>query len=147
MTLDQLMAVFAGLCVLTLLVVAWPVLMGLWPMLAIAVLYLLAVGWCFRNAWRNNWAREIFRVNDDVMVVVHLSAKRQVTDRWPVTWTRLVREQGKFGEVHLVLMSQGKRQEIGGFLPVGERERLAVMLEHALRPKMSWSSVKPIQVS
>jgi len=147
MTLDQLMAVFAGLCVLTLLVVAWPVLMGLWPMLAIALLHLFAVGWCFRSAWRDNWAREIFRIDDDALIVDHFSAKHRITNKWSVAWTRLVREQGKFGEIHLVLMGQGKRQEIGAFLPTGERERLARMLERALRPQMTWSSAKPIQVS
>ena len=147
MTLDRLMAVFAGLCVLTLLVVAWPVAMGLWPILVVALLHLLAVGWCFRNAWRSNWAKERFTIANDQLVVEQFRAGHESSHEWPVAWTRVLQENGRFGEMHLFLASQGIRQEIGKFLPISERERLAAMLEQALQPQTAWSSVKPIQVS
>jgi uncharacterized membrane protein len=147
MTLDGLMAVFGGLCVLILLVVAWPVVMGLWPILVVALLHLLAVGWCFRNAWRSNWAKERFSIVNDQLLLEQFRAGQKSSSKWPMAWTRVLQEKGRFGDIHLILTSQGKRQEIGKFLPVGERERLAAMLEQALQPQTAWSSVKPIQVS
>ena len=147
MTLDQLMAVFGGLCVVTLLVVAWPVFMGLWPILIVALLHLVAVGWCFRRAWRNNWAREIYRIEQDKVIVERLRADERLQTAWPVAWTWVKTERSRFGELRCFLVSQGKQQELGSFLPVGERERLAHMLDQLLRPQSAWSGGKPIQVS
>ncbi|MEE4295450.1 MAG: DUF2244 domain-containing protein [Wenzhouxiangella sp.] len=147
MTLDQMMAVFGALCLVTLLVVAWPVVMGLWPILVVALLHLLAVGWCFRRAWRSNWAREIYRLDEDAIVVEQLKVNQRLRTEWPVAWTWIRKERDRFGDLRCFLMSQGKQQEIGSFLPVSERERLAYMLDQRLRPRSAWSGGKPIQVS
>lgn len=147
MTLDRLMAVFAGLCVVTLLVVAWPVVMGLWPILVMALLHLAAVGWCFRSAWRGNWARERIRIDGDRLVVEHFRAGQKEKSEWPVAWARIQTDRGRFADLHVYVSSKGWRQEIGAFLPVEERAQLAKMLERALRPQSAWHSAKPIQVS
>jgi len=146
-TLDRLMAVFAGLCVVTLLVVLWPVLMGLWPILIAALLHLAAVGWCFRRAWRCNWVREKIRVEGDRLIVEHFRAGRIDRSEWPAAWVKIQVERGHFSEPRLFLASQGRRLEVGSFLPVEERRQLARMLERALRPQSAWRSANPIQVS
>ncbi len=147
MSLDQLTAVFGGLCLITLLIVAWPVFMGLWPILVVAVLHLMAVGWCFRRAWRNNWAREIFRIDDEKLVVVQLKAGEQKHAEWPAAWTTVKKERGHFGEPRCFLVSHGKQQQIGSFLPASEREELIEMLDQLIRPRSAWSGEQLIQVS
>lgn len=132
------MGVFAALCVVTLLVVAWPVMMGLWPVLLAALLHLAVVGWCFRSAWRGNWAREELRVEGDLLLVEHFRAGLRRKSEWPVAWSRVQMEEGRFGDVHVYVTSQGKRQEIGAFLPVSERTELARMVNDALRPRSAW---------
>ncbi|MFW5816125.1 MAG: DUF2244 domain-containing protein [Wenzhouxiangella sp.] len=147
MTLDGLMAVFGGLCLVTLLVVAWPVVMGLWPILVVALLHLAAVGWCFRSAWRRNWARERIRIDGERLIVEHFRAGHAAKSEWPAAWARVQTDRGRFADLHVYVSSQGRRQEIGAFLPVGERAQLARMLDRALRPQSAWDSAKPIQVS
>ena len=142
-----MMAVFGALCIVTLLLVAWPVAMGLWPMLVVAMIHLAAVGWCFRRAWRNNWAREIFRVKGEVLTVERLTAGQPEKTEWPVAWARIEKHAGRFGETRLMLASQGRCQEIGAFLPAAERERLGAMLEQVLRHRSAWSGGQLIQVS
>lgn len=147
MTLDRLMAVFAGLSLVTLLVTVWPVLMGLWPILLAALIHLAIVGWCFRAAWRGNWARESLRIEGDDLVVEHFRAGHQSRTKWPVAWTRVYKEPGRLADLRVFVGSQGRRQEVGAFLPVGERAELAVMLEKALRARSAWGGSQTIQVS
>lgn len=147
MTLDRLMAVFAGLSLVTLLVAAWPALMGLWPILLAAVVHLAIVGWCFRSAWRGNWARERLRIEGDRLIVEHFRAGHRNRSEWPVAWLRVQADQGRFADLHVYINNQGRRQEIGAFLPVHERAQLAEMLDNALRPRTAWCRTKPIQVS
>ena len=147
MTLDEMMAVFAGLCVVTLLVVIWPVAMGLWPILIAAVLHLAVVGWCFRSAWRRNWVRETIRITDDALVVEHFREGRNERSEWPAAWARVQADRGRFGDLHVFISSQGRRCEVGAFLPVDERKQLARLLDRALRPQTAWQSANPIQVS
>ena len=140
MTLDRLMAVFGGICVLSLLIVAWPVMMGLWPILLAALVHLVIVGLCFRSAWRGNWAREQLHIAGDRLVVHHYRAGLRRKSEWPVAWSRVHTEEGRFSELRVFIVSQGQRQEIGAFLPVNERAQLAQMLDHALRPHSGWRS-------
>jgi uncharacterized membrane protein len=146
-TLDKLMAVFAALCLVTLLVVAWPVVLGLWPVLVVALLHLVAVGWCLRSAWRRNWARERIWIEGDKLVVEHFRAGLVKRSEWPAAWTRVRTEPGRFADLQVFVGSQGKSQEIGAFLPVKERAQLARMLGRALQSQSAWRSAKSIQVS
>lgn len=143
MTLDRLMAVFACLSLLTLLIAAWPALLGLWPILLAAVIHLAIVGWCFRSAWRGNWARESLRIDGDCLIVEHFRAGRRQRTEWPLAWLRVQTDRGRFSDLHVYITSQGRRQEIGAFLPVNERAELAEMLDNAVRPHSAWCSTKP----
>lgn len=133
MSLDGLTAVFVGLCAVSLLVVAWPVFLGLWPVLLAAVVHLAIVGWCFRAAWRGNWARERLRLDGDELVIEQFRLGRQLRRSWPSAWTRVELLAGPCRELRVFISSQGKRQEIGAFLPQTEREELAGMVKTMLR--------------
>lgn len=138
MSLDRLAAVFAGLCALTFAVVAWPVVLGLWPILLAALLHLAVVGWCFRTAWRGNWVRERLEISAERLVIEHFRLGHRSRSEWPLAWARVQRGEGRFADLHVYVSSQGKRQEIGAFLPVNERAELARMLENALWPRTAW---------
>lgn len=133
MSLDGLTAVFAGLCALSLLVVAWPVILGLWPILLAAVLHLAVVGWCFRAAWRGNWARERLQLDGNRLIIEQFRLGRQARSEWPLAWTRIQPESGRFGELRVFVSHQGRRQEIGSFLPQSERAELADRLKSMLQ--------------
>jgi uncharacterized membrane protein len=143
MSLDGLTAVFVGLCAVSLLVVAWPVFLGLWPVLLAALVHLAVVGWCFRAAWRGNWARERLRLDGDELVVEQFRLGRQSRRRWPAAWTRVELLAGRFGELRVFIASQGQRQEIGAFLPQTEREELAGMVKGLLRSTQPGMDRKP----
>lgn len=147
MSLEGLTAVFAGLCGVTLLVTAWPVFMGLWPILLAALLHLALVGWCFRAAWRGNWAREKLLIHDDALVVEQYRLGRQSRSEWPAAWTRVHLEPGRLGDVRVVIACQGRRQEIGSFLPVSEREELAIALKDMLNGCSAWDEPQTIRIS
>lgn len=135
MSLDRLTAVFGGICVLTLAIAAWPVFFGLWPILLAAVLHLLVVGWCFRAAWRGNWARERLRVDQDALVLEEFRLGRQQRSEWPAAWTRIETRPAPNGDVRVFLSAQGRRREVGSFLPVNEREQLVFALRSLLEPR------------
>lgn len=147
MSLDRLAAVFGGLCALTLAVVAWPVLMGLWPILLVALIHLAAVGWCFRLAWRGNWVRERLEIGRDRLVIEQFRLGHRSRRDWPVAWAQVQRGKGRFADLHVYVSNRGERQEVGAFLPVNERVELARMLENALWPRTAWRRGQSIQVS
>ncbi len=147
MTLDRLMAVFAGLCAVTLLVAAWPLVLGLWPILLAALIHLAIVGWCFRAAWRGNWARERIEIDDERLVVAHFRAGHQAVSEWPVAWARVQTERGRLRDLHVFVSSQGRRQEVGRFLPPQERADLARLLAEALQPRTAWNATQTLRVS
>lgn len=135
MSLDRLSAVFGVICVLTLLIAAWPVFFGLWPILLAAMLHLVIVGWCFRAAWRGNWARECLRLEQDCLVLEEFRLGRQQRSEWPAAWTRVETRPARNGDVHVFLCAQGQRREVGSFLPVNEREQLGAALRRLLGPR------------
>lgn len=147
MSLDRLATVFLGLSAVTLLIALWPLMLGFWPILLVAVVHLLIVGWCFRLAWRGNWARERLTVGSTDLSVEHYELRDRSQSRWPVAWVRIVQEPGAMGDVRLFLQCQGHRQEIGAFLPVTERMELARILKQCLRPHSAWSAGNQEQVS
>lgn len=148
MSLDGLSAVFAALCVVSLLVVAWPVFLGLWPVLLATLIHLAVVGWCFRAAWRGNWARERLAVEGDQLVVEQFRLGQLSRSEWPAAWTRVELSAGRCRELRAFVSSQGKRQEIGSFLPQTEREELVRMVRTMLQQQPPWhESHKTIRIS
>lgn len=134
MSLDRLVAVFLGLSAVTLLVALGPALLGFWPILAVAVVHLVLVGWCMRQAWRGNWARECLTIDRDRLTIEHFDARRKTRSEWPTAWVRVEVEEQRMGERRVVVSCHGRRQVIGGFLPTGEKLALARALKEHLGP-------------
>jgi uncharacterized membrane protein len=147
MSLDRLATVFLGLSAVTLLIALGPLILGLWPILLVAIVHLLIVGWCLRLAWRGNWARERLTVDSKDLAVEHYDLRNRSRTLWPVAWVRIVQEPGSMGDIRLFLQCRGHRQEIGAFLPVTERLELARILKQCLRPHSAWSAGNQEQVS
>lgn len=61
-SLDRLAGFFLVMSTVTLLVALLPTLMGYWSIMIAAILHVAIVGWCFRLAWRGNWARQSERM-------------------------------------------------------------------------------------
>lgn len=146
-SLDRLAVIFLGLSAVTLLVALGPLIMGLWVVMAIAIIHLVIVGWCFRLAWRGNWAREDLAVGSEELTVERFTASSRSVSRWPAAWVRVSIETGRLGEKHVYLSCQGRRQQLGAFLPVPERLELARLLSDCLRPRSAWSETQQPQVS
>ena len=138
MTLDRLTVVFLGISAVTLVVAMGPVLVGLWPVLVVAVVHLVIVGVCFRSAWRGNWARELFSIGPEMVRLEHYESRRCESKEWPAAWVRVQTERRPLGDRRIYLSCQGERQQIGAFLPVSERVELAEILNQRLQPISAW---------
>ncbi|MCC5864899.1 MAG: DUF2244 domain-containing protein [Wenzhouxiangella sp.] len=140
MTLDRLAGVFLLLSAVTLAVAVYPLILGLWPVMVVAVLHLLIVGWCLRLAWRGNWARERLLVGPEDLVVEHFDLRSQSKRSWPAAWVRVKVDRQAFGDATVVVSCQGESQRIGVFLPVNERLELARVLQQSLRAHTAWKA-------
>lgn len=132
MSLDRLAAVFLGLSAVTLLVALGPALLGFWPILVVAVVHLIVVGWCMRLAWRGNWARERLIIDRDRLTIEHFDVRQATRSQWPRAWVRVEVEEQRMGERRVVVTCHGRRQVIGSFLPTGEKLALARALREHL---------------
>lgn len=136
-TLDRLAGFFLLLSGVTLTVALLPTLLGYWPIMAIAVIHLLIVGWCFRLAWRGNWARQDIEVDAREIRVSMITSRERRSVRWPVDWVR-VRQRRSGGEMKLYLTLHDDRLEIGRFVPETERLEAAKLIARALEPHSAW---------
>lgn len=146
-SLDRLMAIFLGLSTVTLLVALGPLILGLWPILIIALFHLLMVGWCLRLAWRGHWARERLLIGPEVLGVEHFEQGGRSRSEWPLAWVRVQILPDRSGESRVYLVCQGKRQQLGAFLPMSERMEFARTLKHCLQPLSAWTHENQPRVS
>lgn len=139
MSLDRLVAVFLGLSAITLLVALYPALKGYWPIMVIAMIHLLIVGWCLRLAWRRNWSRERLDIGPDTVRLERVALDSNENLEWPSAWVKV--EIAHAGGMPRVFLSyHGRRRELGAFLPANERLDLARAVSRGLRPHSAWSS-------
>lgn len=146
-SLDRLAAIFLGLSAVTLLVAVGPMILGLWPVMVIAVLHLLAVGLCLRLAWRGHWARQRLQIGPGVLRVDHDTQAGRQSSEWPLAWVKVVVERGRLGDARVFLSCHGKRQEVGGFLSVDERLEAAQEIKKRIGPMSAWTHDNQPQVS
>lgn len=146
-SLDRLVGIFLGLSTVTLMVALGPVILGLWPILVIAVLHLLMVGWCLRQAWRGHWARERLVIGPDNLAVEHFEQRGRTRSEWPLAWVRVRVVPERSGDSRVYLVCQGKRQQLGAFLPASERMEFARTLKHCLQPLSAWTHENQPRVS
>ncbi|MDT8449478.1 MAG: DUF2244 domain-containing protein [Wenzhouxiangellaceae bacterium] len=138
LTFDRLAGFFLVLSAVTLAVALLPTLLGYWPIMAIALIHLAVVGWCFRLAWRGNWRRQEIRVGPGRLVFDERSAHDERHCEWPTCRVRVCTERNA-GDARVFLTCHGRRIEIGAFVPADERLEAARELARALRPHSAWS--------
>ena len=141
LSLDRLAGVFLVLSCITLLVALLPTIWGYWPIMVIAIIHLAIVGWCFRAAWRGNWARQDITVDGQKVRVELRTARETVSTQWPTGWVQ-VREDMIRGEPRVRMGLHGQQIEIGRFLPPQERVEAARAIRKALTPHSAWSQSK-----
>ena len=139
LTLDRLAGVFLVLSTVTLLVALLPTLMGFWPVLAIAILHLGIVGWCFRLAWRGYWHRQVVRIAGDQVTLTDCSARGRLERSWNAAWVRVEIDHSGT-EPRLFLGMHEDRVELGAFVPVDERMEAADWLHRSLTPGTAWNN-------
>lgn len=137
LTLDRLAAFFLALSAVTLTVALLPTLLGYWPIMAIAIVHLAVVGWCFRLAWRGHWARQDITVDADRVQVDFRTARGVEQHELQTDWVR-VEQRSAHGEPRVYLVLHGKRIEIGSFVPATERIEAARSISRALEPHSAW---------
>ena len=137
LTLDRLAGIFLVLSAATLLVALLPTLLGYWPIMVIAIAHLAIVGWCFRLAWRGNWARQDITVDGERVVVEYRTARERQSHEFPAGWVR-VEQRAVHGEPRVFLVLHDKRIEIGSFVPANERIEAARNIVQALEPHSAW---------
>ena len=136
-TLDRLAGFFLLLSGVTLIVALLPTLLGYWPIMAIAVIHLMIVGWCFRLAWLGNWARQDIEVDSREIRVCLTTSRERQSVCWPVEWV-CVRHCRSRGEMKLYLCLHDRRLEIGRFVPEAERLEAGRLIARALEPYSAW---------
>ena len=131
LTFDRLAVVFLALSAVTLGVALLPTLMGYWPIMAVALIHLLIVGWCFRLAWRGHWARQDIEIDAERVRIDSRTVRDHHAVEWPSAWARVERiRRGRELRIYLALHQQ--RVEIGRFLPESERKQAADLIAAAL---------------
>ena len=138
LSLDRLVAFFLVLSAVTLTVALLPTLLSYWPIMAIAIVHLVIVGWCFRVAWRGHWARQEITVDADRVQVDFRTVRGVEQQKLPTGWVR-VEQRSARGEPRVYLALHGKRIEIGSFVPADERIEAAKSIIRALEPHSAWN--------
>jgi len=139
LTLDRLAGFFLVLSTVTLTVALLPTVLGYWPIMAIAIVHLAVVGWCFRLAWRGHWARQDITVDPDRVRIDFRTNRGVERQEMPTVWAR-VEQRSASGEPRVYLVVHGKRIEIGSFVPADERLEAARCITRALEPHSAWKS-------
>jgi len=137
LTLDRLAGFFLALSAVTLTVALLPTLLGYWPVMVIAIVHLVVVGWCFRIAWRGHWARQDITVDSDRVRVDFRTVRGVEQHQLPTDWVR-VEQRSARGEPRVFLVLHAERIEIASFVPAGERIEAAKSIIRALEPHSAW---------
>jgi len=146
-SLDRLFFVFLGLSTITLLVAIGPLIVGLWPVMIVAVIHLVAVGFCLRLAWRGHWAKEQILIGPEKLEFNRFFDGVVERGSFPLAWVRVIVESGRLGDSRIFLSCQGRRQELGAFLSVDERLKAAQEMNKRIRPLSAWNHKNFEQVS
>lgn len=136
LTLDRLAGVFLLISGVTLGIALLPTLFGYWPIMAIALVHLAIVGWCFRLAWRGHWARQDIEIDAEKIRIGTCTARGCREQVWPSGWVRLERID-RDTELRIFLALHQARIEIGHFLPEFERKQAADVIAAALARRLA----------
>lgn len=137
----------SGASILLFVIVSTPIigaavvsgLLGNWYAMPASLAMVLVLGLALRSGYQRTQVREVVSLCDDDIAVErgHARAEQRVTLPLPGAELRLSGAATDHG--HLVIRSNGREEEVGGFLDARERRELAEALQrllgdgHALR--------------
>ena len=133
----------AGLGVLAALsltiagLLAWQ---GYWPILAVALVQLAVVSVLLVRAWQTAWVQECIEFSDGRISVVRQRHDREQVYGLDGHWARVWLQQPRhpWYAPRVLLRSCGRELELGGFLNVEDRARLAEFLQDAVTRHGAW---------
>jgi uncharacterized membrane protein len=113
-------------------VLAWQ---GYWPILLIAILQVVLVGWILVRAWQNAWVSEVVEIGPERIRVTRRRYARVSEFELETAWavTELRRPEVAWYATGVVLRSRSQTLELGRFLTEAERLRYADLLRKAIR--------------
>lgn len=129
MTVRGAMIFFALMCVSSFGVAGVVAAQGFWPVLPFAGLEMALLGWALHRSMQRRRHRQTIVVSDDEVLIAdgELECPVAVFKRH---WTRVKvrRSRSRLHPSRLLIESQGRACEIGGFLTEDERHRVASQL-------------------
>ncbi len=129
-----LVSLLAALSAVTLLlagVIAWQ---GYWPVLAIALIQVVLVGWVFIRVWERCWVMEVIEIRSDRIKVLHQRHRKQRRFEFDTAWAVVEIRQPEIAwySPRLTLRSGTKSLDIGAFLTSDEKLQLVEHLKTAI---------------
>jgi len=126
--LAALTAVTLGLAGL----LAWQ---GYWPVLLIAMIQIMLVVWTLIRAWEQAWVSETIDVGPEWIEVTQQRHRRKRQSVLQAAWARveLLQPEVAWYGPRVILRSRGEKIELGQFLTIDEKDRLAEYLRRAIR--------------
>ena len=120
----------------------WFVMHGAWPVTPFMGADVAFLAWAFHASRRAARLREVLRVSRSLLSVDRIPprGKPQHIEFNPY-WVQVELEEPRPGSTRLMLASHGRREQIGAFLPSGEKLSIA----QALRAAVGRARATPFQ--
>lgn len=129
--LVNLLLALATVTLLLAGVLAWQ---GYWPVLLIAVIQVVLVGWILIRAWQSGWVRDQIHIDPDRILVEQHRHRQERRIELPTAWAVVQLEPAEISWYgpKLRLRSGSRAIELGEFLTTEEKHRLAEQLQNAI---------------
>jgi uncharacterized membrane protein len=110
-------------------------LQGYWPILLIAAIQLVLVGWVLIRAWERAWISEVIEIRKDFIRVIRQRYKRKRQYELETAWAVVELKQPDVAwyNPRLQLRSRSQVVELGSFLTSDEKYQLAKYVQSAIK--------------
>lgn len=131
-----------ALAAVSLLLAGALALQGYWPILLIAVIQLVLVGWILVAAWKRAWVSEVIDISAEKITVTrrrHRGVRRyELVTAWAVIEVK--QPEIAWYSPRVRLRSGPKAVELGSFLTGEEKQQLAQLLKSAIEKHSAMKS-------
>ncbi len=134
LTVRGALLVFSSACVLCLGIAGAFAILGLWPILPIAGMEMVLLGWALHESLARRFRAQILTITDsDVSIESRdRSSSREVIFQRHWAKVRLICPASRLHPSRLTIESHGRRCELGEFLTEDERRGLALRLQRLI---------------
>lgn len=133
LTLSALRRVLIAICLLTGASGMMFVAMGAWPVGLFVALDLAVAAWLFHLNVRAARCAEVLMLSPSGLRITRTDAAGRRRERWlPAAWLRVMLEDRPGRTPALLLLAEGRREEVGESLGAAEKRDLAAALAGAL---------------